>query len=85
MQVDKQWWVNAVNTAVCITKSVPCGAHPYKVPYEICFKEQQNLEYLQEFGTHSLAHFDISRRKKMDTKVRCMYVGTPIKQKDSEC
>lgn len=76
IQVEKKWWTEAVNIAVCITNSVPCAAHPNKTPYEICFKTKPNLEYLRVFGAHDLAHIDTSKRKKLDTKVfRCMYLG----------
>ena len=76
MQVDKKWWAEAVNTALCITNRVPCAAHPNKTPYEICFRTKPNLEYLRVFDADGLAHVDTSKRKKLDTKAfRCMYLG----------
>ena len=33
MQVDPEWWAEAVNTAVYITNRLPCAAHPDSTPF----------------------------------------------------
>lgn len=76
MQVDKKWWAEAVNTALCITNRVPCAAHPNKTPHEICLKIKPKFEYLRVPGGHGLAYVHTFQSARSWTKgVSCMYIG----------
>lgn len=60
MQVKKNWWAEAVISAICITNSVPCAAHPNKTPHDTCFKTKQNLDYsIYDYLVHVASRMSI--------------------------
>ena len=47
--VDKEWWVEAVNTSAYITNRVPCRKRINTTPIERCFGAKPELSHLRVF------------------------------------
>ncbi|KAE9352691.1 hypothetical protein PR003_g4254 [Phytophthora rubi] len=76
MEVDRQWWGEAVMTAAHIVNRIPNSARRDKTPVGVLTGEQTSLEYLRVFGSSGYVHLDKSKRTKWDTKTRrCIFLG----------
>ncbi|KAE8976384.1 Copia protein [Phytophthora rubi] len=76
MEVDRQWWGEAVMTAAHIVNRVPNTARRDKSPFEVLTGMQPVLDYLRVFGAHGYVHLDKSKRTKWDARShRCIFLG----------
>lgn len=66
--LSKEYWGEAVNTAVYLINRSPTKAVLGKTPYEVWNKEKPNLSELKIFGCEAMAHVPDELRKKWDPK-----------------
>ena len=76
MQVEKKWWAEAMNTAVCLTNRVTCASCLTNAPVEVCFGIKPDLSHMPVFGSKGYAHVAEPKRLKMDNSAfHCMFLG----------
>ncbi|GMF27787.1 unnamed protein product [Phytophthora fragariaefolia] len=76
MEVDRQWWGEAVMTAAHIVNRVLNTARRGKSPFEVLNGVQPVLDYFRVFGAHGYVHLDKSNRMKWDARShRCIFLG----------
>ncbi|GMF37440.1 unnamed protein product [Phytophthora fragariaefolia] len=68
MEVDRQWWGEAVMTAAHIVNRVPNTALRDKSPFEVLTGVQPLLDYFRVFVAHGYVHLDKSKRAKWDAR-----------------
>ena len=76
--VPKDFWAEAVNTAVYLKNRSPSVALKEETPYECMFGVKPNVSSLKIFGCIAHVHIDSQARKKFDMKSRkAIFVGYP--------
>lgn len=76
MNVDRQWWGEAVVTATYIVNRIPNTARPDMSPLEVLTGTRPSLEHLKVFGSPGFIKIDDSKRSKWDSKAhRCIFLG----------
>ena len=76
--VPKEFWAEAVNTAVYLKNRSPSVALKEEMPYECMFGVKPNVSSLKIFGCIAHVHIDSQARKKFDMKSRkAIFVGYP--------
>ena len=76
--VPKEFWAEAVNTAVYLKNRSPSVALKDKTPYECMFHVKPNVSNLKTFGCIAYVHIRPEERKKFDVKsTKAIFVGYP--------
>lgn len=68
--LKKNYWAEAVSTAVYVLNRCPTKAIPDKTPEEAWSGKKPNLKYLRVFGCDALVHVPKQKRDKWDPKAR---------------
>lgn len=80
--LGKEFWAEAVATAVYLVNRSPTKFLSHKTPEEIWSKKDLNLEHLKIFGCKAIMHVPKQHRKKLDAKSReCVFVGYSLDTK----
>ncbi|GMF66379.1 unnamed protein product [Phytophthora lilii] len=76
MQVDKQWWGEALMTAAHIVNRIPNTARPKTSPLQVLNGVKPSLQYLRVFGSREYVFVEKVKRSKLDAKAhRCIFLG----------
>jgi len=74
--LPKQYWAEAVNTAVYILNRSPTKAVLNKTPYEAWFKRKPKVDHFKVFGCIAYSHIPKENREKLDGKgEKCIFIG----------
>ncbi|KAE8969014.1 hypothetical protein PR001_g27622 [Phytophthora rubi] len=72
----REWWGEALHTAVYVTNRVPNTARPQSTPHEVFMGHKPDLSHLRVFGSRGFVHVDKSRRIKWDARAHaCIFLG----------
>ncbi|GMF25303.1 unnamed protein product [Phytophthora fragariaefolia] len=72
----REWWGDALRTAVYVTNRVPNTARPQSTPLEVFTGHKPDLSNLRVFGSRGFVHVDKSRRSKWDARAHaCIFLG----------
>ncbi|GMF66180.1 unnamed protein product [Phytophthora lilii] len=76
MQVDKQWWGEALMTAAHSVNHIPNTARPKTSPLEVLNGVKPSLEYLRVFGSRGYVFVEKVKRSKLNAKAhRFIFLG----------
>jgi len=74
--LPKQFWAEAVNTAVYILNRSPTKAILNTTPYEAWFNRKPNVDHFRVFGCIAYSHIPKENREKLDGKgEKCIFIG----------
>jgi len=77
--LPKQFWADAINTAVYLINRGPSVPLNCGIPKEIWIDKEVNLNHLYTFGYIYYVHIELSNRNKLDPKPRrCIFIGYRI-------
>ena len=79
--LPKQFWADAVNTAVYLINRWPSVALNYGIPEEAWTGKEVNLNHLRIFDCISYVHVYLHHKSKLDPKSkRCIFIGYSISE-----
>lgn len=77
-KLGKEFWAEAVNTAVYLQNRIVKAALQNRTPYEVWTGSKPNLSHLRIFGSTVMKHIPKEKRHKWDRKSeQCIFVGYP--------
>lgn len=75
-KLPKQFWAEALATAVFIVNRVPCRSSGAKTPIELWSNVKPDLSMMRVFGCKAMVHVPKANRKKLDEKsTECIFLG----------
>ena len=76
LDMKKEFWAEALTTAVYLRNRSPTSVLPDRTPYEALTGEKPDVRHLREFGCECYAHIPKDERKKLDPTARkCIFLG----------
>lgn len=74
--LPKQFWADAVSTAVYLINRSPSVSLNLGLPEESWTGKDVNLSHLRTFGCVSYVHINADERSKLDAKsAKCIFIG----------
>lgn len=66
--MDKQFWAEAVNTAVFVLNRASCSSVKTETPFKLWFNKDFDIKIFREFGAAVSIHIPKEKRRKLDKK-----------------
>ena len=74
--LPKEFWAEALSTAVYLKNRSPTSCFKNETPYERWFGYKPDVSHLKTFGCVAYAHIPAEKRSKLDKKsVKCLFIG----------